>query len=123
MPALERVNGPEHPSTLETLNELARWTGLAGNPAAARDLLAKLLPVLERVLGPEHPDTNLTRTHLARWAERADAAPSGVLPSFSVDCSTGPAGPARSSCRVPVRPDHRTANATSTFESLHLLVR
>src|ERR1017187_1288044 len=38
-------------------HELARWTGEAGDPAAARDLYAALLPALEQVLGPEHPET------------------------------------------------------------------
>ena len=51
----ERVLGPEHPDTLTARGTLARWTGEAGDPAAARDLFAALLPVLERVLGPEHP--------------------------------------------------------------------
>ena len=32
---------------------LARWTGEAGDPAAARDLYAELLPVRARILGPE----------------------------------------------------------------------
>jgi hypothetical protein len=54
---------------------LARWTGEAGDPAAARDLFASLLPVLERILGPEHPDTLVTRHELARWTgEAGDAA-------------------------------------------------
>jgi tetratricopeptide repeat protein len=39
----------------------------AGNPAAARDLTARLLPVLERVLGAEHPHTLTTRHQLAYW--------------------------------------------------------
>ena len=35
---------------------LARWTGEAGDPAAARNLFAALLPEGERVLAAEHPD-------------------------------------------------------------------
>jgi Tetratricopeptide repeat len=61
VPIEERVLGPEHPRTMTARNELARWTGQAGNPAAARDLLVQLLPARERVSGPEHPDTLLTR--------------------------------------------------------------
>ncbi|MGH3185373.1 MAG: tetratricopeptide repeat protein, partial [Streptosporangiaceae bacterium] len=63
----ERVSGPEHPDTLAARHQVARWTGDAGNPAAARDLLAGLLPVLERVLGPEHPRTLTDRANLAHW--------------------------------------------------------
>ena len=37
MDARSRALGPEHPDTLVTRNNLARWTGKAGNPAAARD--------------------------------------------------------------------------------------
>ena len=53
---------------------LADWTGRAGDPAAARDLLAELLPMRVRVLGPEHPDTLLTRSGLARWIGEAGDA-------------------------------------------------
>ena len=67
----EQISGPEHPDTLITLGNLARWTGKAGDAAAARDLLAGLLPVRERVLGPEHRDTLTTRHELAYWTERA----------------------------------------------------
>ena len=67
----ERVLGPEHPDILTTRGELARFTGEAGDAAAARVLLAEVLPVEERVLGPEHPFTLADRRELARWTERA----------------------------------------------------
>ena len=71
----ERVLGPEHPDTLAARANLARWTGQAGDAAAARDQYAALLPVRERVLGPEHPDTLTARANLARWTGQAgDAA-------------------------------------------------
>ena len=71
----ERVLGPEHPDTLTARGNLARWTGEAGDAAAARDQFAALLPVRERVLGPEHPDTLTARANLARWTgEAGDAA-------------------------------------------------
>ncbi len=67
--------GPEHPDTLAARQELARWTGEAGDAAAARDQIAALLPICERVLGPEHPATLATRHNLARWTgEAGDAA-------------------------------------------------
>jgi hypothetical protein len=67
---VERVLGPEHPDTLRVRHNLARWTGEAGDAAAARDQYAALLPIRERVLGPEHPDTVTTRASLAVWTGR-----------------------------------------------------
>ena len=67
--------GAEHRDTLVARGSLARWTGEAGDAAAARDQYAALLPVHERVLGPEHPDTLTTRHNLARYTgEVGDAA-------------------------------------------------
>jgi hypothetical protein len=53
---------------------LARWTGEAGDAAAARDQFAALLPVHEQALGPEHPSTRKTRDYLARWTKKASGA-------------------------------------------------
>ena len=67
--------GPEHPDTLAARDNLALWTGYAGDAAGARDQYAALLPIYERVLGPEHPDTLTARNNLARWTgEAGDAA-------------------------------------------------
>jgi hypothetical protein len=66
--------GPEHPRTLAARARLARWTGEAGNAAAARDQLAALLPVEERVLGPEDRDTLITRANLAYYTGQAGHA-------------------------------------------------
>jgi hypothetical protein len=66
--------GREHPDTLTTRHNLARWTGRAGDVAAARDQYAALLPVQERVLGRDHPDTLTTRHNLAFWTEVAEFA-------------------------------------------------
>ena len=66
---------PSTPDTLTTRDNLAFWTGEAGDAAGARDQLAALLPIRERVLGPEHPDTLITRHNLAHWTGQAgDAA-------------------------------------------------
>ena len=70
MPVLERVLGAEHPDTLTTRGNLARWTGAAGDAAAARDLFAALVPVRERVSGAEHPYSLTARGNLARWTGR-----------------------------------------------------
>jgi len=53
---------------------LAHRTGMAGDPAGARDLYTVLLPIEERVLGPEHPDTLATRASLDYWTREADPA-------------------------------------------------
>jgi Tetratricopeptide repeat len=63
--------GPEYRDTLAARQQLAYWTGEAGDAAGARDQLAALLPISERVLGAEHPDTLTTRHELARWTEIA----------------------------------------------------
>ena len=52
-------------------HNLASETGLAGDPAAARELLAELLPVRERIFGPEHPETLADRQELASWTGEA----------------------------------------------------
>ena len=64
--------GPEHPGTLIARANLARWTGEAGDAAAARDQYAALLPVLEQVLGPEHWHTLAARSDLAYWTQMAE---------------------------------------------------
>jgi hypothetical protein len=71
----DNAYGAEHPRTLVARHNFAHWTGMAGDPAAARDLFAALLPIRERVSGPEHPDTLSDRFELARWTgEAGDAA-------------------------------------------------
>jgi len=75
LPLREKVSRPEHPSTLDARANPARWTGNAGDAAAARDQYAALLPARERVLGPDHPDSLNARASLASWTGRAgDAA-------------------------------------------------
>jgi hypothetical protein len=63
-------------------HNFARWTGQAGDAAAARDEHAALLPVRERVLGPEHPDTLTTRASLAYWTGHA-GDPAGARDQFA----------------------------------------
>jgi hypothetical protein len=65
LPMRERISGPEHPSKLAAPYKFARWTGRAGDPAAARDPLANSRPMYERVLGPEYLDTLAIRSNLA----------------------------------------------------------
>jgi len=63
--------GLEHPNTLITRDQLAQWTGTAGDAARARDQYAALLPIREQVSGPEHPATLITRANLAPWTGEA----------------------------------------------------
>jgi hypothetical protein len=66
--------GAEHPVTLAARDELACWTRLARDAAAARDQYAALLSVDERVLGPEHPYTLTERGNLASLTGEAEDA-------------------------------------------------
>jgi hypothetical protein len=66
-----RVLGPDHPDTLTTRHNLARWRGASGDPAGAAVSFADLLTDRLRVLGPDHPDTLTTRHNLARCGGEA----------------------------------------------------
>ena len=70
LPVIEQVLGAEHPDTLITRGNLARWTGEAGDPAAARDQFAALVPVRERVSGHKHSRTLTDRADLAYWSDQ-----------------------------------------------------
>jgi hypothetical protein len=59
--------GPDHPDTLVTRSNLARWRGEAGDPAGAATATEELLADYLRVLGPDHPDTLAARSNLAYW--------------------------------------------------------
>jgi hypothetical protein len=63
--------GRDHPDTLGTRNNLARWRGEAGDLAGAARGFEELLADKLRVLGPDHPDTLTTRNNLARWRGQA----------------------------------------------------
>jgi len=62
--------GPDHPHTLTTRGNLARWLGEAGQPGQAAAQYRDLLDDFLRVLGPDHPDTLTTRDNLAYWQDR-----------------------------------------------------
>ena len=62
-----RVLGPDHPSTLNSRNNLARAYQDAGDLGRAIPLLERALADRLRVLGPDHPSTLDTRNLLA-WA-------------------------------------------------------
>ncbi|MFC6901037.1 FxSxx-COOH system tetratricopeptide repeat protein [Nonomuraea dietziae] len=63
--------GSDHPDTLASRHNVARWRGRAGDVAGAAAAFEELLADCERVLGPDHPHTLITR---GSWAyERGQA--------------------------------------------------
>jgi hypothetical protein len=70
--------GPDHPDTLTTRHNLARWQGEAGDPAGAATAYEQLLTDRLRVLGPDHPDTLDTRYFLASFRGVAGDPPAAV---------------------------------------------
>jgi len=69
----EHVPGPDHPSTLESPNNLALAYWEAGRAAEALPLFEQTLPDREQVLGPDHPDTPGSRNNLATAYHQAGA--------------------------------------------------
>ena len=63
--ARERVLGPDHPSTLQSRNNLAVGYRVAGRLDEAITLHEQVLAARERVLGPDHPSTLQSRNNLA----------------------------------------------------------
>jgi hypothetical protein len=68
--ASDRQLGLDHPDTLTTRSNLARWRGHAGDPAGAATAHQDLLTDCLRVLGPDHPHTLTIRSNLAYWRGR-----------------------------------------------------
>jgi Tfp pilus assembly protein PilF len=58
--------GPEHPDTLDVLDDLAELFKLYGNFAKAEKYYLKAIKCLEKTLGASHPDTTASRIRLAR---------------------------------------------------------
>ena len=57
--------GERDEETLEARAKLAVWTGLSGDPIAARDMLARLHAIRAEVSGPDHPRTLVMAAKLA----------------------------------------------------------
>ena len=62
----QKLFGPEHPFTAESLSDLARLLRYQNDHTAARPLLERALAIREKVLGPEHPLTAQCLNDLAR---------------------------------------------------------
>ena len=61
----EKVRGPEHPDTAESLANLAHLFLVQGDLAGGRALIERALAICEKVRGPEHPETALCLNSLA----------------------------------------------------------
>jgi hypothetical protein len=61
---------PDDDAMVSTRENLAAWTGDAGDPRAARDLLKKYLAVRQRISGDKHEKTILTRGRIAYYTAK-----------------------------------------------------
>jgi tetratricopeptide (TPR) repeat protein len=62
----EKLLGPEHPLTAQSLHDLARVLSYLNDFSGARPLLERALAIREKVLGAEHPLTVQSLNDLAR---------------------------------------------------------
>jgi tetratricopeptide (TPR) repeat protein len=62
-----RLQGPDHPATLECRASIATLTAMSGDVGSALQLLTDLLSDRERVLGPDHLSTLFTWGNFAHW--------------------------------------------------------
>jgi tetratricopeptide (TPR) repeat protein len=77
----EKVLGPEHSETAESLDYLALLLRDQGDYAGARPLFDRALAIREKVLGPEHSDTASSLNNLASLlTDRGDYA--GARPLY-----------------------------------------
>ncbi|WP_404797476.1 tetratricopeptide repeat protein [Streptomyces pristinaespiralis] len=61
---LERLLGPDHPTTLSTRHRLALAYSRAGDRGKAIPVYEQTVAAMERVLGADHPSTLTARLHL-----------------------------------------------------------
>ena len=66
----ERVLGPAHPDTANSINNLGYLLRAQGDLAGARPYYERALAVCERVLGPAHPDTAYSLWWMAYLTQR-----------------------------------------------------
>jgi hypothetical protein len=67
METIKRVLGPEHPSTLTSMNNLAfTWKG-HGRDREALKLMEECMAVASRILGTTHPNTLSVSATLLQW--------------------------------------------------------
>jgi tetratricopeptide (TPR) repeat protein len=66
----EQVLGPEHPDTLNTVNNLALLYDVQGKYVQAEPLYQRALTASERVLGADHPNTIKFRNNYANLLQK-----------------------------------------------------
>ncbi|WP_436532777.1 tetratricopeptide repeat protein [Actinoplanes sp. HUAS TT8] len=89
-----RVLGASHPRTLFGLTFLAGWTGNAGDPAAAHDILAEVTDTYRQIAGRDDPDVLVAFSNRAYWAEKSgDAVAARDAFTDLVLIRTGQSGP------------------------------
>jgi tetratricopeptide (TPR) repeat protein len=82
----EEQRGPEHPSTAQSLNDLALLLKTQGDLAAARPLYERALAIREKALGPEHPNTAQSLNNLGLLLKtRGDLAAARPLHERALD--------------------------------------
>jgi hypothetical protein len=84
----ERVLGPEHPDTFESVNNLAGCLYALGDAAGALPLLRRAADGFDIVLGPDHPSSRTVRANcdrlkrqVARQITRQTSAEKGKMSS------------------------------------------
>ncbi|MEU6372782.1 tetratricopeptide repeat protein [Streptomyces sp. NPDC046909] len=77
----ERLDDHDHHALRLLRDDLARWTGEAGDPGDAARRYAELRRDTERALGPDAPETLLARHNTAYWSA-ADGARTRALADF-----------------------------------------
>ena len=69
--------GPDHPDTLTSMNNLARYAQAAGKLDLALPLYEETLKLRKAKLGPDHPDTLVQHEQPRRWLRAAGQARPG----------------------------------------------
>ena len=71
----EKNDGPDHPETADSLNDLAFLYNSMGDQAKALPLYQRALKIREKALGPDHPYTAISLNNLAEaYRENGDFA-------------------------------------------------
>ena len=69
-----KKNGPDHPDTATSLNNLAELYRTQAKYDLAEPLHKRALAICEKALGPDHPNTILFRENLAQMKADREAA-------------------------------------------------
>ena len=66
MPVLVTELGPEHPTTVVTMGNMANFLSDQGQHERAAEMLERVVRVTRRIFGAVHPDTRVARRNLAK---------------------------------------------------------